>query len=118
MDNLANRTERKQSTCRKCGQRIFCHRSRQGKPYPTDSETDRRSFHQCVGLFDGQRAKPPRPAPITPDYDRIPESDEFNPQVTVEQRLADLESAVAQMARTIVEIQGRLPITDSDLPDF
>ena len=103
------------SKCSRCGAPIVWHRSREGKPYPANS-ADRRDLHKCVGLFDGQNPQPaPVPKPITPSYDP-PAA--FDPEPSLEQRVADLETAVAQMAKTIVEIQGRQPITDQDLPDF
>jgi hypothetical protein len=50
------------------------------------------------------------PEPLTPDY--------FDPEPTVEERVAALEKQVAQLTRTIQAVQSRQPIGDSDVPLF
>jgi hypothetical protein len=116
-----NPTPRNPYPCRKCGRTIYWHKSRNGKHYPTDSATDRAAFHQCGAQPKPDAVRnaithPPKPVangvshqpPITPDY--------FE-HVPIEQRVADLETAMAQMARTIAEVQRAMPITNADLPE-
>jgi hypothetical protein len=100
--------------CRRCGAEIFWRKSqRTGRSYPVNPPgTNPRDFHECQP----QNSQPsPVLKPITPSYDPPAE---FDPEPSLEQRVADLETAVATMAKTIVEIRGRQPITDQDLPDF
>ena len=90
------------SECRNCKATIYWHKSKEGKPYPTDSATDRRAFHKCT-----ETAPPkPSPQPIRPDY--------FS--ASVEERVAALETQVAQLTRTLRAVEQRQPITDSDIP--
>jgi hypothetical protein len=77
------------NNCKKCGNRIFWHKSKSGKPYPCDSQ-DRRDFHQC------QQLKPsPAPATVPPPKDLI-------------SRVAALESAVVNLLAR-VEAMGAIP---------
>ncbi|HKF05417.1 MAG TPA: hypothetical protein VKB49_24070 [Candidatus Sulfotelmatobacter sp.] len=93
------------SECRKCGKTIYWHKSsKTGKNYPTDSADDHRAFHKCI---DSAQPKPtPNPPPLKPDY--------FS--ATVEERVTALEKQVAQLTRTVQEVQRRQPISDEDIP--
>jgi hypothetical protein len=98
--NMANISH---SECRKCGKTIHWHKSKAGKSYPTDSATDLRAFHECVGPEAKPQAK--NPPPITPDY--------F--EATLEQRVAALEKQLAQLSRTVQAVQARQPISSEDI---
>jgi len=90
-----------QSKCRKCHAIIYWHKSKTGKPYPTDSATDRRAFHRCE-----EPTPEPSPKPITPSY--------FD--ATLEQRVESLETQVARLTRALQGVESRQPITDQDIP--
>ena len=84
------------SKCRQCQKTIFWHKSRAGKNYPCDSETDRRAFHECT-----ESAKP---APTNDSLD-----------ATLIERVACLEKQVSQLVRAIQAVAARQPIAADDV---
>lgn len=88
-----------QGSCRNCNATIYWHRSAKGKPYPTDSATDRKAFHKCGS------AEQPAAAEVNLDA-----------EPTVVERLRVLETKVLQLTRAVQEVRAAQPITDADLP--
>jgi hypothetical protein len=90
--------------CRKCVAQIFWHKSeRTGKFYPCDSADDRRDFHKCAGA---QTQKPTAEKPVAPDFD---------PEPSLELRVAHLEQIVNNLIRTVKAVEARQPIDDQDV---
>ena len=99
-----------QGSCRRCKAQVYWFKSfKTGKSYCCDTD-DRRDFHKCdestTSRSNDRNVPKPTPKPIQPDY--------FE-NVSIEHRMADLESAMAQIAKRMLEIEKRHPITAEDV---
>lgn len=95
------------NVCKNCGGTIYWHKSKAGKPYLTDSATDRRDFHKCIAT-----APPPpltprtmAPAPVKPTI-----------EATLEERITHLEKSIREILGKIAHMENQRPISGEDIP--
>jgi hypothetical protein len=102
-------SEHSPNVCKNCGGTIYWHKSKAGKPYPTDSATDRRAFHQCTGTA-------PTPPPLTPrTMAPAPPAPKQHIEASLEERVTHLERHVRELFKTISRLDSQRPISADDV---
>lgn len=101
------------SECRRCGGRIYWHKSKNDKPYPCDSADDRRNFHACTGSSTGAVSGGAKVAPATPAPTPAPRTAPI--EASLAERVTHLEKQVGWLYRKLQEQETKRPITDSDV---